>query len=69
MQTARQVNEASADPYAMIKIIQKCTHCGDETTKDAQYCPSCRTASGRLEMCNENKEKIKSYVCVKCGIF
>jgi len=69
MQTFQQANENSADSAAMLKTIQKCSHCGDETNKGNKYCRNCIASSSRREMCEENKALIKSYVCTDCGIF
>lgn len=68
MQLAQQVNESSADPAKMLKTIQICTHCGEETTKGSLFCPNCRTDKQRQEMCAENKGINPNYKCRKCGI-
>ncbi len=68
MQLPQQVNENSADPAKMLPTIQKCTHCGGDTTKGALYCPDCRTVGERKEMCAENKKLMPNYKCKMCQI-
>ncbi len=68
MMNPRTQNEQSADPAAMLPIIQRCTHCGEITTKDAKYCKDCRTAEARRDTCNANKITLPSYVCIDCKV-
>jgi len=68
MQTMQQVNEASADPYKVMKIIQRCSHCGEETGKGNKFCKNCTLVANRREMCEENKKIMPNYQCKMCGI-
>ena len=68
MATAQQENENSADGAKMLKTLQKCIHCGEETGKGNKYCNSCTYAKERLEMCQENKRIMPSYTCKTCEI-
>lgn len=63
MLTFQQTNENSADSAAMLKVIQHCTHCGEETNKGNKFCKNCTTAAARKEMCDENKIIVPSYFC------
>ena len=68
MLTFEQVNEASADSARMLKTIQRCTHCGEETTKHSLYCLYCRNSKDRQEMCQENKLINLKWSCKLCKI-
>lgn len=54
------INTNPADDTASLKILQKCTHCGEETTKGSKYCKLCIKAAHRHELDAEN-EKILGY--------
>lgn len=66
MQTFQQVNESSADSAAMLRIIFKCTHCGEDTNKGNKFCNHCTYAKGRKEMCEENKKIMPNWKCKLC---
>ena len=68
MQTFQQINEASADSAAMLKVINKCTHCGGETNKGNKYCNDCTYEKNRQEMCKENKKLMEKWSCKICGV-
>lgn len=61
-----QQNENSADPAAMLKVIQLCSHCGDVTNKGNKYCTECVTVGKRREMCEENKKLNPKHKCKTC---
>ena len=68
MQTSQQINEGSADPAAMLKIIQRCSHCEEEVNKGNKYCKDCTLVANRNAMCAANKELIPNWKCQTCGI-
>lgn len=62
------LGQNSADDTAMMKIIQRCTHCGEETGRGNKFCKNCGLKSARVEMCTENKKVNPNYKCASCGI-
>jgi len=47
-----------------IKVIQFCSHCGDETAKNAKFCPLCSRKSSREQQHEENKKIMGSdWIC------
>jgi rRNA maturation endonuclease Nob1 len=42
----------------IVKTIQRCTHCGEETTKGRKFCKFCDSATKRAEV-NKQNEAIK----------
>jgi len=62
------LGENSADDSAMQKIIQKCTHCGDDTNKGNKFCKNCTRAEERRDMCRENKEINSEWKCKTCKV-
>ena len=66
--SVQQENENSADNARMIKIIQKCSHCGEEAGRGNKFCNDCTYAKNRQEMCLENKQINPNWQCKMCGV-
>lgn len=68
MTTFQEENENSADNAKKLKVIQRCSHCGDETKVGNKFCNYCTYIKVRKEMCEENKSLNSKYTCVMCEI-